>query len=89
MLERTNWAAAAARKAGETETDELSLAPEIASTILLNSERNSEKVILPRRPGEPRFGPQPYYYPASRTGVVPRWASPTDRSAAAPAADIV
>src|SRR5271167_3141892 len=29
------------------------------------------KIILPRRPGEPRFGPRQYYYPASRTGVVP------------------
>jgi hypothetical protein len=29
------------------------------------------KVVLPRRSGEPRFGPQPYYYEASRTGVLP------------------
>jgi hypothetical protein len=29
------------------------------------------KIILPRRPGESRFGPRQYYYPASRTGVVP------------------
>jgi hypothetical protein len=33
------------------------------------------KIILPRRPGESRFGPQQYYYPASRTGVVPSWSS--------------
>lgn len=29
------------------------------------------KIMLPRGDGEPRFGPQPYYYEASRTGVVP------------------
>jgi hypothetical protein len=29
------------------------------------------KITLPRRPGESRFGPRQYYYPASRTGVVP------------------
>jgi hypothetical protein len=29
------------------------------------------KIVLPRRLGEPRFGPQPYYYEASRTGVLP------------------
>jgi hypothetical protein len=29
------------------------------------------KILLPRRPGEPRFGPPQYYYPASRTGVMP------------------
>jgi hypothetical protein len=29
------------------------------------------KVMLPRRVGEPRFGPQSYYYEASRTGVLP------------------
>jgi hypothetical protein len=29
------------------------------------------KTLLPRRSGESRFGPLQYYYPASRTGVVP------------------
>ncbi len=29
------------------------------------------KIMLPRRLGESRFGPQPYYYEASRTGVIP------------------
>jgi hypothetical protein len=28
---------------------------------------------LPYRSGEPRFGPRGYYYPASRSGVVPSW----------------
>jgi len=32
------------------------------------------KIFLPRRRGEPRFGPQQYYYAASKTGVVPSWA---------------
>ena len=30
-----------------------------------------EKVFLPKRPGEPRFAPQQYYYPASKSGVFP------------------
>ena len=51
----------------------------IAGVLLRNTERSGEKIILPRRPGELRFGPQPYYYPASRTGVVPRAASSSDR----------
>jgi hypothetical protein len=29
------------------------------------------KSLLPRRPGESRFAPPQYYYPASRTGVLP------------------
>jgi hypothetical protein len=33
------------------------------------------KIVLPRRSGQPRFGPQPYYYHASRTGVLPSWYS--------------
>jgi hypothetical protein len=78
MLERTNWAAAV-RNAAETENHERVLAPEIASTILRNSERNSQKVVLPRRPGESRFAPQPYFYPASKTGVVPRWTASSER----------
>jgi hypothetical protein len=35
------------------------------------AEASPRKIALPRRAGEPRFGPQPYYYEASRTGVVP------------------
>jgi hypothetical protein len=33
------------------------------------------KILLPRRSGESRFGPRQYYYPTSRTGVVPGWAA--------------
>jgi hypothetical protein len=29
------------------------------------------KIVLPRRPGESRFAPSQYYYPASRSGVMP------------------
>jgi hypothetical protein len=29
------------------------------------------KIFLPARSGESRFAPRQYYYPASRTGVVP------------------
>jgi hypothetical protein len=35
------------------------------------AETGTHKVVLPRRPGEPRFGPPQYYYRASKTGVVP------------------
>jgi hypothetical protein len=30
-----------------------------------------QKIVLPRRPGEARLAPPQYYYPASRTGVMP------------------
>ena len=29
------------------------------------------KILLPPRPGQSRFAPPQYYYPASRSGVVP------------------
>jgi hypothetical protein len=29
------------------------------------------KIVLPHRPGESRFAPPQYYYPASRSGVMP------------------
>jgi len=29
------------------------------------------KIVLPRRPGEAPLAPPQYYYPASRTGVMP------------------
>ena len=60
------------------ESESEALSPKVADTILKASERNGQRVVLPRRPGEPRFGPQPYFYPASRTGVVPRFATPPD-----------
>jgi hypothetical protein len=30
-----------------------------------------QRTLLPKRPGEPRFAPQQYFYPASKSGVVP------------------
>jgi hypothetical protein len=30
-----------------------------------------EKTFLPKRNGEPRFAPRQYFYPASKSGVVP------------------
>jgi hypothetical protein len=39
------------------------------------TDRSPHKIVLPRRPGEPRFGPQSYYYEASPTGVLPSWCS--------------
>ena len=29
------------------------------------------KILLPRRPGESKFAPPQYYYPASPSGVMP------------------
>jgi hypothetical protein len=36
-----------------------------------SADNGPRKVLLPRRPGEPKFTPRQYYYPASRSGVVP------------------
>jgi hypothetical protein len=43
----------------------------IKSTIPQTTTDGPGKIVLPRRPGESRFAPLQYYYPASRTGVVP------------------
>jgi hypothetical protein len=32
---------------------------------------SSHRIILPRRSGESRFAPRQYWYPASKSGVVP------------------
>jgi hypothetical protein len=52
------------RRTFETEQKNAIMVPQTA-------ESDSGKVFLPRRPGEPRFGPRQYFYPASKTGVVP------------------
>ncbi len=31
------------------------------------------RTFLPRQSGEPRFAPRQYFYPASKSGVVPSW----------------
>jgi hypothetical protein len=45
------------------------------SAIALFKDGGPHKIVLPRRLGEPRFAPQPYYYQASRSGVLPSWYS--------------
>jgi hypothetical protein len=51
--------------------DNLLLHPNKEGANQLLDDGGPRKVMLPRRIGEPRFGPQPYYYEASRSGVVP------------------
>jgi hypothetical protein len=40
-------------------------------TRIAQTTDSPRKIVLPRRPGESRFAPPQYYYPASRSGVVP------------------
>jgi hypothetical protein len=35
------------------------------------AECGRRKILLPPRPGQSKFAPPQYYYPASRSGVVP------------------
>jgi hypothetical protein len=43
-----------------------------SSDVAVQSAGNGpRKILLPRRPGESRFAPRQYYYPASRSGVMP------------------
>jgi hypothetical protein len=39
------------------------------------AESTNQKILLPRQTGELRFSPQQYYYGASKSGVVPSWAT--------------
>jgi len=39
-----------------------------------------QKLFLPNRPGEPRFAPRQYYYPASKSGVFPCMSLPAAES---------
>jgi hypothetical protein len=45
--------------------------PSLAGIVPRMTAEGLQKTILPRRPGESRFGPRQYYYPASPSGVVP------------------
>jgi hypothetical protein len=36
-----------------------------------SADNGPRKILLPRRPGESKFAPPQYYYPASPRGVVP------------------
>jgi hypothetical protein len=38
---------------------------------LKSADNGPRKILLPRRPGESKFAPRQYYYPASRSGVMP------------------
>ena len=43
-----------------------------STDVARNSADNTpRKILLPRRPGESKFAPPQYYYPASRSGVMP------------------
>jgi|HubBroStandDraft_3_1064219.scaffolds.fasta_scaffold3094876_1 hypothetical protein len=57
---------------GETDdgNDRKSVAPPITTTLAQTAD-SPRKIVLPRRPGESRFAPPQYYYPASRRGVMP------------------
>jgi hypothetical protein len=49
--------------------------PNIENAGSVTAGRERHKVFLPRRSGEYRFAPRQYYYPASRTGVMPKLSS--------------
>lgn len=43
-------------------------------TAMIRAESGSHKIVLPRRSGEFPFAPRQYFYPASKSGVVPSFA---------------
>jgi hypothetical protein len=43
----------------------------VSNTMPWAAETAGHKIFLPRRSGEQRFGPQQYYYAASKGGVIP------------------
>jgi len=57
-----------ARREGEDGADNSA----VVGHEIINMVRVSPS-YLPRRSGEPAFAPAQYYYPASKTGVVPSW----------------
>jgi hypothetical protein len=44
-----------------------------AETLVNLGDRADQKIFLPRKSGDARFGPQQYYYVSSKSGVVPHW----------------
>jgi hypothetical protein len=50
---------------------DLTVEPNVESTIPQITNGVLWKIVLPKRPGESRLAPLQYYYPASRTGVLP------------------
>jgi hypothetical protein len=48
-----------------------STGPRSTIAIARLADDGPRKILLPRRPGESKFAPPQYYYPASRSGVIP------------------
>jgi hypothetical protein len=61
----------AASTQGGSGAPEATAEPSLADIVPRMTADGPHKTILPRRPGESRFGPRQYYYPASPSGVVP------------------
>jgi hypothetical protein len=53
--------------------DNVGIEQTIASIMPRTEESTCQKIFLPWRPNEARYGPQQYYYAASKSGVVPSW----------------
>jgi hypothetical protein len=70
MLESPDPMAAASAEGGSGAHEAIA-DPNLAGIIPRMTADGPHKTILPRRPGESRFGPRQYYYPASPSGVVP------------------
>ena len=73
MFEIANPFPADAAEGGNGEHDCV-IEPRTEGIIPRTAADHQHKIFLPRRSGDSRFGPRQYYYPASRTGVVPSWA---------------
>jgi hypothetical protein len=53
--------------------DNVEIERTIADIMPRTEENAGQKIFIPWRPNESRFAPQQYYYPASKSGVVPSW----------------
>jgi hypothetical protein len=51
--------------------DERIVLTKLGRVILRTARRTNERIYLEHRPGESRFGPRQYFYPASKGGVMP------------------
>ena len=70
MLESPDPMAAASAEGGSGAHEPIA-EPSLTGIVPQTTVEGLHKTILPRRPGESRFGPRQYYYPASRSGVMP------------------
>lgn len=59
---------------GFDRVDNVEIGRTIVDKMPQTEERIGQKIFLTQRPNEPRFAPQQYYYPASKSGVMPSWA---------------